>query len=137
MRSTQSCTTSTSDSTMVSPSIALLQQRFKHLEKVKERREEKELLKLFSETERVAPPTMHFEPSKLSSFPHGSTDLQEYSLSLGRRFISQTTKQADHDHLRAMKMQPLTNLSPNGAATASSSSSRSSENSDVDTSLHL
>lgn len=131
MRSTQSCT-STSDSTVVSPSIALLQQRFKHLEEVKERREEKELLKLFSETERFAP-TMHFEPSKLSSFPHGSTSLQD-SLSLGRRFNSQTTKQAD-DHLRAMKMQPLTNLSPNGAATASSS--RSSENSDIDTSLHL
>jgi hypothetical protein len=130
MRSTQSCT-STSDSTVVSPSIALLQERFKHLEKVKERREEKELLKLFSETERFAP-TMHFEPSKLSSFPQGSTSLQD-SLSLGRLFNSQTTKQ--DDHLRAMKMQPLTNLSPNGAATASSS--RSSENSDVDTSLHL
>lgn len=125
MRS-QSC----SDATMVSPSIALLQERFKHLEKVKERREEKELLKLFSETERVAP-TMPFEPSKLSPFPHRSSTLQD-SLSLGR-FNSQTTKQADH--LRAKKMQPLTNLWPNGTATASTS--RSSDNSDVDTSLHL
>lgn len=127
------CSQSCSDAAMVSPSIALLQERFKHLEKVKEKREEKELLKLFSETERIAP-TIHFEPSKLSSsFPHRSTTLQD-SLSLGR-FNSQTTKQADHHHRRAKKMQPLTNSWPNGAATVSTS--RSSENSDVDTSLHL
>ena len=119
------------DPTMVSSSIALLQERFRQLEKVKERREEKELLKLFAETERIMPAT-HFEPSKLSFqpemiTPHRST-LQD-SPSLG---LNLQTKQAD---FQAMKMPTLPNLWPNGAAMASTS--RSFENSDVDTSLHL
>ncbi|CAN0927177.1 hypothetical protein LINGRAHAP2_LOCUS35733 [Linum grandiflorum] len=68
-----------SSSTRVNSSIALLQERFKELQRVKEKRQEKELLKLFSDssTERhtaspsSSPPSSssskHFEPSSLSS----------------------------------------------------------------------
>lgn len=119
------------DPTMVSSSIALLQERFRQLEKVKERREEKELLNLFAETERIMP-TTHFEPSKLSfqpqmTTPNRSTHRDSPSLELNLQ-----TKQAD---VQAMKRPTLTDLWPNGAAMASTS--RSFENSDVDTSLHL
>lgn len=123
----------TGDPTTVSPSIALLQERFRHLEKVKERREERDLLKLFSETERNAP-TMVFDQHSKSSFqsemiiPHRST-LQD-SLSLGLNL------RTDPAGLRAMKMQPLTNSWPYGTA-ATAGTSKSSENSGVDTSLHL
>ncbi|KAF3443285.1 hypothetical protein FNV43_RR12967 [Rhamnella rubrinervis] len=57
------------DSAMASSSIALLQERFRKLQKVKERREEKELLKLLSETERVSSSTRHLDPTKLCSQP--------------------------------------------------------------------
>ncbi|CAN1121114.1 hypothetical protein LINPERPRIM_LOCUS1988 [Linum perenne] len=67
-------------STMVNSSIALLQERFKELQRVKEKRQEKELLKLFSESSErhintASPPTpssssspspsssKHFDPS--------------------------------------------------------------------------
>lgn len=119
------------DPTMVSSSIALLQERFRQLEKVKEQREEKELLNLFAETERIMP-TAHFEPSKLSfqpqmTNPNWSTLRDSPSLELNLQ-----TKQVD---VQAMKRPTLTDLRPNGAAMASTS--RSFENSDVDTSLHL
>ncbi|KAG2719523.1 hypothetical protein I3760_03G270200 [Carya illinoinensis] len=119
---------------MASPSIALLQERFRHLEKVKERREEKELLKLSSETERISTAQiMHSETSKLSFQPEMiapqlRSNLQD-PLSLG---LNLQTKQDDDD----LQDRKMTNLwPPNGAGTASTS--RSSENSDVDTSLHL
>ncbi|KAM3697024.1 hypothetical protein ACB098_06G083000 [Castanea mollissima] len=121
------------DPTMVSSSIALLQERFRQLEKVKERREEKELLNLFAETERIMP-TTHFEPSKLffqiqpqMTTPNRSTLRDSPSLELNLQ-----TKQAD---VQAMKRPTLTDLWPNGAVMASTS--RIFENSDVDTSLHL
>ncbi|KAG6724672.1 hypothetical protein I3842_03G268800 [Carya illinoinensis] len=121
---------------MASPSIALLQERFRHLEKVKERREEKELLKLSSETERISTAQiMHSKTSKLSFQPEMiapqlRSNLQD-PLSLG---LNLQTKQ--DDDLQDRKMLPLTSLwPPNGAGTARTS--RSSENSDVDTSLHL
>lgn len=118
---------------MASPSIALLQERFRHLEKIKERREEKDLLKLLSETEKPSSTaqTMHSETSSFQPKMNAPqrTNLQD-PLFPGHNLKS---KQVD---LRDGKMLPLTNLwPPNGAATASRS--RSSEYSDIDTSLHL
>lgn len=60
-----------SDQTMIHSSIVLLQERFRQLQKVKEMREEKEMLRLFSESDRCAsPPSMkynahHHKPSNL------------------------------------------------------------------------
>uniref|UniRef100_A0A7N2M9I5 Uncharacterized protein n=2 Tax=Quercus lobata TaxID=97700 RepID=A0A7N2M9I5_QUELO len=119
------------DATMVSSSIALLQERFRQLEKVKERREEKELLNLFAETERIMP-TTHFEPSKLSFQPQMTTPNRSTLRDSPSLELNLQTKQAD---VQAMKRPTLTDLWPNGAAMASTS--RSFENSDVDTSLHL
>ncbi|GMN27737.1 hypothetical protein TIFTF001_001781 [Ficus carica] len=123
--------------TKVSSSIALLQERFRQLQKVKERREEKELLKMLSESERVSP-TGHFDPSNLPfqsynvALPHGPSSSQDQSLSLGLDLPA--AKQAD---LCGMRTQPplSTSLWPDTAASASSS--KSFDNSDIDTSLHL
>ena len=120
------------DATKVSSSIALLQERFRQLQKVKERREEKELMKMLSESERVSPKG-HFDPSNFPlqsnlNLPHRPTH-QDQSLSLG---LDLQSKQSD---LCALSSQPLTSLWPNTTATASSS--KSFDNSDIDTSLHL
>ena len=57
-----------------SSSIALLQERFRQLQRVKEMREERELLKLLSETKQFFTSsnpvtTNHYEPAKLSYKP--------------------------------------------------------------------
>ncbi|XWS75869.1 hypothetical protein CRYUN_Cryun01aG0128900 [Craigia yunnanensis] len=81
------------DPTVVSSSIALLQQRFRQLQKVREKREEKELLKLFSESERASP-TMRYKPNRLSFQPEvilPYRQLHQYSLSLGLNSHSRQT----------------------------------------------
>ncbi|TKY57481.1 hypothetical protein E2542_SST21929 [Spatholobus suberectus] len=119
------------DPTTVNSSIALLQERFRQLEKVKERREGKELLKLLScESQRSTSSTMHNPTSQNSQqprlvVPHNRPTLHD-SLSLG---LNLTNKQGDHN---AMKPTPSSNLWPQGAST-----SRNFDSSDVDTSLHL
>ncbi|TXG55506.1 hypothetical protein EZV62_020762 [Acer yangbiense] len=126
------------DSAMVNSSIALLQERFRQLERVREKREEKEMLKLFNEPDRVVSPAMRYEPNKLSSFqpemivPHHShrPHLQE-SLSLGLNY--QDSRHAD---FRAKTTPTSTSLWPNGPSSGPSTS-RSFDHSDVDTSLHL
>lgn len=118
------------DATMVTSSIALLQERFRELQRTREKRQEKELLKLFSESERVAP-TMHFDPSKLTFQPEMTLPnrtpppLQDSLLSLGLN-----SSQSKHADLRATK-------TPTSLWPSSGSSSRNFENPDVDTSLHL
>ncbi|XP_027333539.1 uncharacterized protein LOC113848283 [Abrus precatorius] len=110
------------DPTTVNSSIALLQERFRQLEKVKERREGKELLKLLSsETSSMRNPPSHNSQQPRLVVPHRPT-LHD-SLSLGLNF---TTKQGDHN---TMKSPPSW---PQGAST-----SRNFDSSDVDTSLHL
>ncbi|KAK4847230.1 hypothetical protein QYF36_027304 [Acer negundo] len=124
------------DSTIVNSSIALLQERFRQLERVREKREEKEMLKLFNESDRVVSPAMRYEPNKLSPFqpemilPHHShrPHLQE-SLSLGLNY------QDRHADFRAKTTPTSTGLWPNSPS--GPSTSRSFDHSDVDTSLHL
>ena len=117
---------------MVSSSIALLQERFRQLQKVREKREEKELLKLFSESERASP-TMRYEPNRLSFqseviLPYRQP--HQDSLSLG---LNSQSRQTDY---RDMAIPASTSLWPNNSE-ATSSTSNLFENSDVDTSLHL
>ncbi|GMI85655.1 hypothetical protein HRI_002234800 [Hibiscus trionum] len=99
------------DPTVVSSSIALLQQRFRQLQKDREKREEKELLRLLSESDLVGP-NMH----------------QDSSLSLG---LSSHGRRTD---FRAMAIPASsTSYLPN----QTSPTSNKFETSDVDTSLHL
>ncbi|XVF31889.1 hypothetical protein REPUB_Repub17cG0033400 [Reevesia pubescens] len=118
------------DPTMVNSSIALLQERFRQLQKVREKREEKELLKLFSESDRVSP-TMRYEPNRFSFQPEVILPYRQPpqdSLSLG---LNSQRRQTD---FRAMAIPASTSLSPNNSAACTS---KNFENSDVDTSLHL
>ncbi|KAJ9169947.1 hypothetical protein P3X46_018088 [Hevea brasiliensis] len=119
------------DATVASSSIALLQERFRKLQRIREKRQEKELLKLFSESERSAAPAgMHFDPSKMTFhqpemiLPNRAPPLQDSHLSL------RLNSQSSNNHADIIKTP--TSLWPNAG-----SSSRSFENSDVDTSLHL
>ncbi|KAE8664824.1 hypothetical protein F3Y22_tig00112738pilonHSYRG00557 [Hibiscus syriacus] len=109
------------DPTVVSSSIVLLQERFRQLQKDRERREGKELLKLLSESD------MRFEPNGSAEAarqkPH-----QDSSLSLGLSSHGRRT------NFRAVEIQASsTSLWPN----ETSSTSKKFETCDVDTSLHL
>ncbi|KAB2075217.1 hypothetical protein ERO13_A07G190700v2 [Gossypium hirsutum] len=113
------------DPTMASSSIALLQERFRQLQKVRQKREAKELLKLFSEPDRAGS-TKRYEPEVHLPYRQPQQD----SLTLGLNSLS---KQTD---FRAMGIPASTSLWTNSEPT-SSSTSKYLENSDVDTSLHL
>ncbi|KAM1010362.1 hypothetical protein ACFX2I_045785 [Malus domestica] len=125
---------SASDPTLVSvSSIALLQERFRQLQKVKERREEQQLLKKLSETnyQRVVCTTRHFDhqPAKFSF---------ESDIVVPVR----PSAPADHSLSLGLNLQPYsTNSWPNNtkaASAAASASAKSFDNSDlIDTSLHL
>ncbi|PRQ52543.1 hypothetical protein RchiOBHm_Chr2g0156651 [Rosa chinensis] len=121
-----------SDPIMVSSSIALLQERFRQLQKVKERREEQQLLQFLSETERVAPSTRHFEPAR-PSFQSDMvlplrpcTPAADSSLSLG---LNLQPKQVDYCVMKTAH--------PFSTSSTTTSASRKYDNSELDTSLHL
>ncbi|KAJ8748603.1 hypothetical protein K2173_007593 [Erythroxylum novogranatense] len=126
------------DSTMINSSIALLQERFRELQRVREKRKEKELLKLFAESDHSSShiaPSLNLEPGKLTSQP-GMADpnrpaqaVDESLLSLGLNSHSR--------HVDARATKSPANSWRNASSASTSSSSRSFENSDVDTSLHL
>ncbi|KAL2666172.1 hypothetical protein GLYMA_02G305500v4 [Glycine max] len=116
-----------SPTTTVNSSIALLQERFRQLEKVKERREGKQLLKLLSSESTSSSQNSQQQQQPRLVAPHRPT-LHD-SLSLGLNF---TSKQGDHHNTINMKSPPSSNLWPHGAST-----SRNFDTSDVDTSLHL
>lgn len=119
------------DSTAVNSSIALLQERFRQLERVREKREEKEMLKLFNDSDRRSSPAMRYEHNKLPSQPEiflpNRPPYQE-SLSLGLH------SQGRHADFRS-KTTTSTSLWP--TSPPGPSTSRNFDHSDVDTSLHL
>ncbi|KAJ1410878.1 hypothetical protein SESBI_21687 [Sesbania bispinosa] len=119
------------DPTMVNSSIALLQERFRQLEKVKERREGKEFLRLLSSestSSSMHSPTSHNSLQPRLVVPQHRPTLHD-SLSLG---LNLTSKQGDHHNTMKLKSPPPSNLWPHGAST-----STNFDSSDVDTSLHL
>lgn len=113
------------DPIMATSSIALLQERFRQLQKVRQKREAKELLKLFSEPDRAGS-TKRYAPEV--DFPNRQP--QQDSLTLGLNSLSRKTD------FRATGIPASTSLWTNSAPT-SSSTSKYLENPDVDTSLHL
>lgn len=110
------------DPSKVSSSIALLQERFRQLQKVREKREEKQLLKLFTESERASSPSVCYEPNRLPFQPE---------------VIGLNSHQLRQTNLRAMVIPESASLWPNSNNAATSSTSKNFENSVVDTSLHL
>ncbi|KAK8521683.1 hypothetical protein V6N12_066273 [Hibiscus sabdariffa] len=72
------------DPTVVSSSIALLQERFRQLQKDREKREERELLKLLSESDLVGS-NMRYGPNRSAgaNLPYKQQPHQDSSLSLG------------------------------------------------------
>ncbi|KAK1316447.1 hypothetical protein QJS10_CPA05g01032 [Acorus calamus] len=113
------------DPTVIHSSIALLQERFRQLQRVKEMREERELtLRVFAKVaERASPPppAFHCEPPKWFIHPElilPSRPLQGY-LSL------RTFSNADFKHVEGPL---LTEIWPDRA---------NNEETEVDTSLHL
>ncbi|MCH96027.1 hypothetical protein A2U01_0017010 [Trifolium medium] len=108
------------DPTMVNSSIALLQERFRQLEKVKERREGKQLLTLLSSESNTS-------TSQQRLVVPNNRQTHHDSLSLG---LNLTSKQGD---MNTMKSSTSLSSWPHGG----SSTSRNFDTSEVDTSLHL
>lgn len=120
------------DPTVVSTSIALLQERFRKLQKMKEKRE-KEVLRLYSDSEQVIP-TTSFETARMTFqnntiFPSRPPPHQD-SLSLGLDLYNR------HANSQSTKKPPSTLLWSSSTA-VTVNPSYNSERSDVDTSLHL
>lgn len=112
-----------------SSSIALLQERFRQLQKMRERREEMKLLKLFTESE-AASPTKCYEPEVMYHKP-GVTARPSFqdSLTLGLDLYG---KKTEH---QPGKTPPFRDFWSMDSVTVSTS--RAHDKPDVDTSLHL
>lgn len=113
----------------VHSSIALLQERFKQLQRVKEMRQEREVLRLLSEAERINPATP-YEVSQ--TFFHSELILQSrrpLQVSLYR----ESSMQSMHTQQQVIETPVLSNLQPRVTAIHASTFN----DSDVDTSLHL
>ncbi|XVE80499.1 hypothetical protein DITRI_Ditri14bG0144900 [Diplodiscus trichospermus] len=107
-------------------SIALLQERFRQLQRAKEMRQEREVLRLLSEAEQINPAIPH-EASQL--FFRSELILQP-RLPLQGSVYSESSMHTQH---QVIETPSLSNLQPRDAAMHTSSIN----DSDVDTSLHL
>ncbi|KAG9443478.1 hypothetical protein H6P81_014818 [Aristolochia fimbriata] len=113
------------DPTALHYSIALLQERFRQLQRVKEMREERELLRVLAQAEQVGPTRCEafYHPDLiLSCRPH------QASLSL------RPEVQFNCANFQSNDMPMLTSLWPQKSA---SNTSNTRDDADVDTSLHL
>lgn len=120
-----------------SSSIALLQERFRQLQKMRERREEMELLKLFSETETMSR-TKCYDRSG-NSLVHPEKVHRKHNVNMGSSFQDSLSlgldlygKKAEH---QPSKTPPFMDFLSMGSVPVSTS--RSGDKYDVDTSLHL
>ncbi|KAJ4981196.1 hypothetical protein NE237_032033 [Protea cynaroides] len=119
------------DTIAISSSIALLQERFRELQRVKAMREERKLLKWFVDSERNTP-TMHLETARLFFNP-------ELILPPGpphQGFLShRANTQVNHANFRAVEVPLLMNFWPRDKANMHTSNNF--DDTDIDTSLHL
>ncbi|KAF5726543.1 hypothetical protein HS088_TW22G00222 [Tripterygium wilfordii] len=122
------------DSTMVgSSSIALLQERFRELQRVKKDREKKELLRLYTGSELVRPSVLYDQHTKLGYHQQEVMFLPSKpalvdSLSLGLKL------QSNRADFQVRNGTSLTNSRP---SVVNSSKEFCFDSSDVDTTLHL
>lgn len=122
----QSC-----DAGVIHSSIALLQERFRQLQRAKELREAQELLKrLLTEPERINPAT-HYDATRLlfnSELIRSPSPLPQGSLYLQPNFHS------NHTDIQVTEIPFLANL---GLTDSVMDRTNNFVDSDVDTSLHL
>ncbi|CAK7324538.1 unnamed protein product [Dovyalis caffra] len=121
----QSC-----DPTINHSSIVLLQERFRQLERAKEMRQQRELLKLFSESEHVQP-AMAYESSKLFFL---SELILPPRQPLQAFLSSQPTMQTEHTSIHVNETPMVMNLCSTDSVM---NLTNNFDESDVDTSLHL
>ncbi|XP_057956685.1 uncharacterized protein LOC131149906 [Malania oleifera] len=119
------------DPSVMPSSIALLQERFRQLQRAKEMREEKELLRLFSNSEPANPTTFH-EPSRL---PFTSELILPPRPPLQTSLSQPPNSQSKHADLQVIE----TPVWANNLRSRDRVPHRSDnpDDSDVDTSLHL
>ncbi|KAK7245968.1 hypothetical protein RIF29_40823 [Crotalaria pallida] len=137
------------DPTIVHSSIALLQERFRQLERVKEMREERELLKMYTEPKQYNSNMMstYYESTRFFSKPElimpsrsPPPPLPHVSLSLWP-----TTSHDEDRHKSSVEAQVSMNLCPTQTQSMQASWKKKnvydwdsgSDHSGVDTSLHL
>ncbi|OAY28392.1 hypothetical protein MANES_15G062700v8 [Manihot esculenta] len=121
---TQNC-----DPTIMPSSIALLQERFRQLERAKEMRQKRDLLRLFTEAEQVKS-AKAYEPSR--PFLHPELSHSPGQPLQGSRYL-QPNMESKHTSL-------VINEPPNWAKRSKNTVARIANDfdvSDVDTSLHL
>ncbi|GMI85225.1 hypothetical protein HRI_002191800 [Hibiscus trionum] len=113
----------------VHSSIALLQERFRQLQRAKELRQEREVLRLLSEAERINPGT----PNEASqSFIHSELILQPRPPLQGSAY-GESSMRSMHNRRQVIEAPILSNLQPRDTVFHTSTFN----DSDVDTSLHL
>jgi hypothetical protein len=130
------------DPVVIQSSIALLQERFRQLQRVKAMREEKELSKVLVESPRQLSPSMQYEPAASRLFFHPELILQPRSvpphICLSLRPNPQS-KQAgfwcELDTPALMSSSPTKTLSSHGLLDKFDDSA--TDDDDIDTSLHL
>ncbi|KAF5728455.1 hypothetical protein HS088_TW21G00602 [Tripterygium wilfordii] len=118
------------DSTFVHSSIALLQERFRRLEKAKEMRQHRELLRLISEEEQINPITVCEQPKR---FFHSELILPPRPPLQGHPDF-QPERQNKHIDPQATETPNLTDLWHENKV---AHGTHNFDDSDVDTSLHL
>lgn len=109
-----------------SNSIALLQERFRQLQRAKKMRQERELLQLLAESERLKT-TSTYEPTGLFLY---SEQIPPHHSSL----FHQPYMQSKHANLRVIETPLLVNLY---SADTTMQNTNNYHDADVDTSLHL
>ncbi|KAK8527127.1 hypothetical protein V6N13_084986 [Hibiscus sabdariffa] len=112
----------------VHSSIALLQERFRKLQRAKEMRQEREVLRLLSEAEQIKPAATHRAPQ---SFFHSELILQTRP-PLQRSIYSQASNSMHAQH-QVIDTLSLSNLRLRDTVM----NAPTFNDSDVDTSLHL
>ncbi|KAI3716155.1 hypothetical protein L6452_23285 [Arctium lappa] len=115
-----------------SSSIALLQERFRQLQKMRERRQEMEVLKLLSKSESISQ-TKYYEHSEtIFRQPTTTRSSLQDSLSLGLDLYG---KKPVHQPSNSKSTPPFRDFWSTDSATVSAP--RTIDKHDVDTSLHL
>lgn len=130
------------DPIVVQSSIALLQERFRQLQRVKAMREEKELSKVLVESPRRLSPSMQYEPAASRLFFHPELILQprpppHICLSLRPNPQSKLAGGfwCELDTPALMSSSPTKTLSSHGLLDKFDDSA--TDDDDIDTSLHL
>ncbi|XP_008244561.1 PREDICTED: uncharacterized protein LOC103342700 [Prunus mume] len=129
------------DGTVAHSSIVLLQERFRQLQRAKEMREERELLRqMLSGSERINVPATHYEPTGLffqSGGSGGLTDPHYKPPPQGSMYHKPNLQSKDANFLQVSddESQVLGNICSSSVSVMNRTNNF--DDSDVDTSLHL